>query len=167
MPLLVAEPAHALQVLPGGRDDAGLAEHGLQHDGHRLVGDGGAQRFEVVEGDVGEAGRHGVEGLLVVPVARGGDGGQGAPVEGVPGGDDLEGAVAMQLAPLAGELDGALVGLGAAVGEEDPVEDGVVDQQPGQLELGDGVVEVRGVDQGGHLLLDGLDQRRAGSGRGR
>jgi hypothetical protein len=52
-----------------------------------------------------------------------------ASVEAVIQGDDLIGAVAMDLPPLAGELDGALVRLRTAVGEERLIKSA----QPGDL----------------------------------
>ena len=58
---------------------------------------------------------------------------QRAPVEGVQRGDHLVGAVQMELAVAACQLHRALVGLGAAVAEEDPVEAAILYQQLGEL----------------------------------
>ena len=58
------------------------------------------------------------------------------------------------------QLDGRLVGLGAAVAEEHPVGEGMVAEQLGQPGLGLDVIEVGDVDQGPHLL-----RHRLGHGR--
>ena len=65
-------------------------------------------------------------------------------------------------APLAGVLDGALVGLRAAVGEEDLVEAAVLDEKLGELELRDGVELVGGLDECPRLLRYGLGQDGVG-----
>ena len=76
-------------------------------------------------------------------------------MERVFGTDDLVGAVLVQLAPLARDLDGRLVGLRAAIGEEDALHARGFQQQLGQLELGQGVVEVGGVQEGVRLVRNG------------
>ena len=53
-------------------------------------------------------------------------------MEGAAHGDDLVGAAATALAPLAGQLDGALVGLGAAVAEEHVAQPAGLGDQRGQ-----------------------------------
>ena len=118
------------------------------------------QRLDVVEGDVAEAGRQRREGLAVARRAAGRDRREGAAVEAIDGGDDLRGAVLLLAAPLVRQLDRRLVRLGAGVGEVDAVEDGVVDQELGKLELGHRVHGVRDVDQRPRLLLDRLDDDR-------
>ena len=82
----------------------------------------GPQRVDVVVVDEDEARDGRAERLAVARRAGGGDGGEGAAVERVVGGDDLEAAVFVLLAPLARELDRGLVRLCAGVREEDPVE---------------------------------------------
>ena len=93
-------------------------------------------------------------------LAGGGHGVHRAPVEGVERGDDLEGAVLVQLAVAAGQLERALHGLGAAVAEEHPVHARVVDEHGGDVQLGQGVELVRRLDQGRRLLGDGVDHHR-------
>ena len=90
----------------------------------------------------------------------GGHGGLGAAVEGVESGDYLVGAVALRLAVASGQLHGALDSLGAAVAEEHQVEAAVLDESLGQLQLGNGVELVGGLDQGASLLGDGLGDGR-------
>ena len=63
---------------------------------------------------------------------------------------------------LARGLDGALVGLGAGVGEEDFLHAGFFAQQLRQLRVGRGVVEVGGVLHGAQLLGHGADPRGVG-----
>ena len=94
---------------------AALALHRLEQDGgHRRV-DGRLQGVEVVPGHVAEALGQRLERLVLGRLAGGVQRGQGAAVERAVGADHDVAAVA---APLAGQLDGALVGLGARVGEE-------------------------------------------------
>ena len=85
---LVAQAAHALEVLGGGRVDAALALHRLeQHRGDRRV-DGRLERVEVVPGDVAEALGQGLEGLVLGRLAGGVQRGQRAAVERAVGADD-------------------------------------------------------------------------------
>ncbi|BAT01372.1 Os07g0461950, partial [Oryza sativa Japonica Group] len=53
--------------------------------------------------------------------------------------------------------DGGLVGLRAGVGEEDAVREGGLHEALGERHLGDGVLDVAGVDEGGGLGGDGGD----------
>jgi hypothetical protein len=77
-------------------------------------------------------------------------------VEAVVEGDDLVGAALVHLAPLAGELDGPLVGLGAGVGKEHPVEHRVGGEDASQLDHR-AIVEGRaGVEQGAGLGHQGV-----------
>ncbi len=152
---LVAQPPHALEELDGGRVDPAFALHRLEEDrGHRRV-DGRLERVEVVPRDVAEPLGQRLERLVLGRLARGVQGGQGAAVEGAVGADDLVLPVA---APLAGELQRGLVGLGAGVGEEDlaaaaqePVERG---RQRAVVLVGE---QVRDVHQ-----LAGLPSERVG-----
>jgi hypothetical protein len=83
-------------------------------------------------------------------------------VERAGDGDDLVGAVTVRAPILAGQLDGAFVGLGAAIGEEDTVGRRALDEPLGQLELRLGVVQAGGVDQLLGLLGHGFDDDRVG-----
>ena len=162
--VLVAPVAQALEVLLRGRVDAALALDRLDHHRAGLVGGRLLDRLKVVERDrVGqEAVRQRAVILLVGRLAGRGQHRQRAAVERVVGRDDLVGAVPLVLAVLARQLHRALVRLDAAVREEDPVEDRVLDQQVGQLELRHGVELVRRVDQLRRLLGQRVhDHRRA------
>ena len=57
-------------------------------------------------------------------------------------GDDLVSAGTVQSAVFAGQLDRALVGFGARIGEKHLIETALLDQSPGELEAR-GVVECR------------------------
>src|SRR5690606_15646886 len=88
------------------------------------------------------------EDAVPARLARRGHGGQRAAMEAVIEGNDLVGAIALELAPLARQLDGALVGLGPAVCEEDAVETGCPRNAFGKVH-GRLVVKRRGrIDQG-------------------
>ena len=114
---LVAERTHRPEVLGGGRVDPALALDRLeQHPDDRGV-DGGLERLDVVPGDVAEALRERLEGLVLLGLAGRVQRRQGAPVEGAVGAHDDVTAVPT---PPTGHLDGRLVRLGAGVGEEDP-----------------------------------------------
>jgi hypothetical protein len=104
---------------------------------------------------VGKAGHEGFEALVILGLAGGGHGGEGAPVEGIAHGDNFVAAVGR--APLAGELEEGLVGLGAGVAEEDLAAEGEVRELAGEPGLDLVVEEVGDVHQGGGLLLDGGD----------
>ena len=120
-----------------------------------------------LEGHLVEAFDLGAEALQVLRLAAGRDGGQGPAVEGALERDDAEAlGVAVRGMVLAGHLDGRLVGLGAGIGEEHHVREGVLDQALGQpLALRD-PEEVRGVPELGGLLGQGLDQMRMGVAEG-
>ena len=79
-------------------------------------------------------------------VARRGQGGQSSAVERSLEREDVVGALAADLAPLAGHLDRPLIGLGSAVAEEDSARKGALRQHGGQLDLGLREIEVAGVD---------------------
>src|SRR5262245_26597146 len=83
-------------------------------------------------------------------------------MEAVVHGDDVEGAPVVAGAPLAGELDRAFVGLGAAVAEEHLPEARGVGEQARQTRHLGVVVRRAAVDQPRGLEGDGLhDHRRA------
>ncbi len=82
-------------------------------------------------------------------------------MEAVIHGDDLEGAGALPGAPLARQLDRTLVGLGAAVAEEDLVEARVLDEAAGQAGHLRVVVGGAAVDQ-----PPGLERHRLRDDRG-
>src|ERR1700682_272076 len=156
--LVVAPLSDRRQVLLGGRNDAGLTLHRLQeHCDSALVG-GLLEGGDVVVFDVAKPRGHGKERLLVFGLTRGRDGGQGTAVKGLVGGDDVKGPVAVLLAPLAGYLEGAFVGLGAAVGVEDPSLEPEFVEALGQLDLGAAVIEVADVDRFPGLARHRLDQ---------
>ena len=152
----VAPFAQPLEIVGVGDVDAALALHRLHHHGDGVVGGGVHHGLDVVEIDVGKALGDGLKELVVVGLAGGGDGVHGAPVEGVEGGDDLVGAVLVQLAVAAGDFERAFHGLGAAVAEKHPVHTGVFNQQRGDVQLGQRVELVGGLDEGSGLLRDGV-----------
>ena len=131
--LFVAPLAYPLQVIVGGDVDAAFALNGFQHDGGGAFRGGGHDGFHVVVVHMYVAGGKGLEGFLVVGLAGGCDGGEGTPVEGVEGGDNLVGAVAVLLAVFAGKLEGAFDGLCAAIAKEDSIKAAVVDEGLGQI----------------------------------
>ncbi|MNI48567.1 hypothetical protein D3C73_1031350 [compost metagenome] len=140
--VLVGQLAQALHELLGSGEDAAFTLHRFQHDGDGLVVDQLLHRFQVVQFGLGEAFHLRGEHLVPARLARCGHRGQRAAVEAVVHGDDLVGAVLLDLAPLARQLDGAFVGFAAAVGEEDAVKAGRAGQALGQLDRGN-VVERR------------------------
>ena len=141
-----------------------LALHRLeQHGGHGRV-DGRLERVEVVPGHVPEALGQRLERLVLGGLAGGVQRGERAAVERAVGADD---DVAAPAAPLAGQLDGALVGLGARVAEEDLAAPA---QQPvegaGHVGPDVGAEQVRHVQEGAGLLGQGVGHRRVGVAEG-
>ena len=116
---LVAERAHRLQVTGGRGLHATLTLDRLeQHGTHALV-HRRRERIDVRELDLTEPGRQRLEGFLLLGLTGGRKGGQGPTVKRVVGGKNVESfATTVGLAVTARQLDRALVGLGAGVGEE-------------------------------------------------
>ena len=140
-------------------EHAGLALDRLQHDRDRPRRDGRLDRGKVVQRHLHEAGHLGFIEMLPLRLARCGHRGKRAAVEAVIHGDDLIGAVAMFRAPLARQLDGALVGLGAAVGKEHLMQPAMPRQQ---IRQPDHLIVVEGgaaVDQSLRLARQRLDDR--------
>ncbi len=157
---LVAQGADAGEVLGGGRVHAALALDRLQQDGRDRRVDGRLQGVEVVPGHVAEPLGQRLKGLVLGRLAGGVEGGEGPAVERPVGADDLVAAVA---APFAGQLDGALVGLGPAVAEKDPAPAAEQPVEGGRhLATGQGAVQVGDVQQGPGLLVQGVGHRRVG-----
>ena len=145
MPASSHHGAELRQVVVVRHVDAALALDRLDEHGARCFGPVAAFTcLDVVERHADEALRQRRERRAVRLVRGRRDRGQRAAVERALHDDDLVGAVALLLAPLAGELDQPLDGLRAAVAEERLVHAAARAQQLGQLELRDRVVVVRG-----------------------
>ena len=153
------------------RANAAFALDGLDEDGADFVGELGAQIGDVVEADELDAGNDGRKGLAVLGLVGGGDGAEGAAVEALLEGEelgaDLLAFAAQQAGVGARQLERALPGFGAGVGEEDAVEAGALGEAQRELGLALVVVEVRGVDERAALRGDGLFDRRDGRSRAR
>ncbi len=163
-PALVAEAAQALEVVEVGRVDAGLALDRLEEDAAGGLVECLSGGREVVVGYVAEAGHERREAGLDPRIAGGGQGRQGAAVEGAFGTDDgrpLTLAPALS-GPAAGGLDQGLVSLGSAVAEHHAVEPRELDEQLGGVGLGADVEIVARMQQRAGLLADGLGQHRVG-----
>ena len=107
----------------------------------------GLQCRDLAVGDVLEALREGAERLVLLWLARGGEGRQGAPVERSQGGDD---DVAARAPDAAGQLEGAFVRLGAGIREEHlTVGRGAVPHEAVQVR-GEALIELV-VEQVGHV----------------
>ena len=164
---LVAHLPHGPQVVVAGRHHAALALHRLQQ--HRADGriERGHESVDVVEGHMTEALRHGLEGLVLVGLARGRQRGQRAAVERPVGAHHR---VATPTLVLASKLEGGLDRLRAGVLEQDPTGLGVAagtgpDQPVERLHhLGGRLVgeQVGRVYQRRRLGRDGLRHRRMG-----
>uniref|UniRef100_A0A1I7ZDB5 Transcriptional regulator n=1 Tax=Steinernema glaseri TaxID=37863 RepID=A0A1I7ZDB5_9BILA len=109
-----AQALDTLEVLLGGRDHPGLALDRLEHDRHGTRVHCCMQRGQIVERHLAETRQAGL-----AAVARRRVGGrqrpQAAPVAALARSDDVVGAIAMQLAPLARQLDRTFAGFGTTV----------------------------------------------------
>ena len=140
----IAELPDRLNILRVQRHNAALALHQLQHHRAGMAVHQLGQRLQVARRGVEEALVEGAEVVVEHLLTGGGQGGDGAAVEAVHQRDDGIAALAVVVeAVLAGRLDGALVGLGAGVAEEDLAHAGALAQLFGQLAARGGVVEVR------------------------
>ena len=161
-----AQLAEAAQIVRRRDHHSGLAQDRLhQHGRHACRIARGVHGIEVAVGDVVEPGRHGQECRLLFVLSGGRQRGQGATVEGAVGGHHC---VAVRSGPPAGQLDGALVGLGPRVGEED-LPAGTLHSPADQPVEGDGHVgadhiaeQVGDMAEGAGLGGHGLGHHRMG-----
>jgi hypothetical protein len=79
--VLVAERLHGAEEFRCGRVDAAFTLDGFEHDGDGALGDGGAERFDVVECGVDEAGHDRAEATVDFFLGGGAHGAEGATVE--------------------------------------------------------------------------------------
>ncbi len=123
--------------------------------GGRLVVDRRGCRGEVVVGHVDEAGHHGLEAGMILGLGGGGERGEGAAVKAPFHRHDFEppGLAAVG----AGQLDGGLVGLGAAVAEEALRPEGSLGELLRQSALGLHVPGVGHVNEPADLFANGRD----------
>src|SRR5216683_2799863 len=142
--VLLADGCGLCEEAVGRDEDAGLSLDGLDEEGAGVGCDGLAEGLGVAEGDDLEAGQEGAEAFAVLVVGGEADDGDGAAVEvvgadddlGLVGGDSLDG-----VAPLAGDLEGGLDGLGAGVHGERHLEAGEAVQllvEEGELVVAEG-----------------------------
>ena len=157
---LPAPLPHPAQVVGRRHHHAVLALHRLQQHGGGALAGGAADGLHVAEGHPHEAGGKRLEGGAVALYPAGGHRGQGAPVEGAVGHDDLVGAVAVVAAPAPGQLDGRLHRLRPRVAEEGAVHPRRPAEEFGQLHLGHRVEQVGDVHQGAALFGEGLHHHR-------
>ena len=141
--VLVADLTQPAQEFVGRRTDAALALHRLDQDRGRRVGDGSTHRIEIAELNLIEARRLRAEALDIFLLTAGGDGRDGAAVEGAFEGDDME-LFRMPLGKLIAprRLDGAFQRFRTRVGEEDLVGERRFRQPLRQLLLARHLIEV-------------------------
>jgi hypothetical protein len=97
-----------------------------------LTAYGPLNRPQIVKGNVLEAWEEWLESLLIFGLSRRSQGGDRSPVKPPLHRDDLDPlAVPLLLGVLPGQLNGRLVGLGAAITKEDPIGKGVLTQELG------------------------------------
>ena len=160
--------AHLAQVALGRDDDAALPLHRLEQHGDRGVVDRVAQRVGIAVGDRAEprcVGAVLVARDLVVGEA---DDGRGAAVEVALHDHDAGGALGDALdavAPLAGDLEGGLDGLGAGVHRQDHVLAGEAGQRLGERAELVVVEGAAGQGQPAELLLGAGDAGAGGRAR--
>ena len=158
---LVADRTHLFEKIRVRTAHTALSLDRLKQDRRRGRADLGANSAGIVEGHEIKAVQQRIESVLDLFLAGGGQGGHGPAVEGLFHADD---PVALPLAPvlemLARQLDGRLVGFGAAVAEKDPVGEAMGDQPLGQLQLRHGIEEVGYVPEGLGLLGQGRGDLR-------
>ena len=170
---IVGQLPRRLEELGVARDDATLSLEGFHHDGGKAalpalrIGGGvdllhlGLEGLNVVVRDVLKTGDHLPtvrEAGVVLGLAGGRQGRQGTAMEGLDGRNDDGTVDAAIVGMLPCQLDGTLVGLGAAVAEEDLVGAGVVGEPGGELGLLGVEVEVGYVMELLHLGGNGGGQ---------
>lgn len=170
---IIGQLSCRLEELWVARDDATLTLEGFHHDGGKTtlpslrIGGGvdllhlGLESLNVVVRNVLESWNHLTavrESCVVLGLAGGRQSRQGTAVKGLDGRNDDGTVDAAVVGVLPSELDGTLVGLGAAVAEEDLVGAGVVGEPGGELGLLGVEVEVGYVVELFHLGGNGGGQ---------
>ncbi|MCY1410795.1 hypothetical protein D9M71_261710 [compost metagenome] len=141
-----AERFHTLEVFLRGRDNTRLALDRLEHDRHGARIHLGVQRRQVIERHLAEARQARLAAVARQRVGRR-QRAQAAAMAGLAGGDDVVGAVAVQLAPFARQLDRAFAGLGTAVEQVGLVASGTLAQAVDQPQQATAVEARARVDQ--------------------
>ena len=113
----VAKRPDRLEVALAGRPYPTLALDRLEHHGRHFGCDRLVECSDILPGDVAEPFGQRLKGLVLGGLAGGVKRGQGAPVERPVG---THHDVTPVTPPFPGQLNGALVGFGAAIGEENP-----------------------------------------------
>ena len=117
--MVVAQLTECAEVAGRRRVHAALALDGLDHDSDDGLVDRRGEGVEIAPGHVKEPGGERLERLVLLRLPGRGEGRERPAMEAAVGGNDLPAPV-LSPTPLAGDLDGAFVGLGTAVGEEHP-----------------------------------------------
>jgi hypothetical protein len=147
----------------GQRPRAALALHRLDDHGGRGLVDGGLQGVQVAERQLAVARQARTETVQIAGVARGVDGGVGAAVERAVEADDVDPfSLAVDHVIATRGLQRALDRLGARIGEEHHVGEGVGAQLVGQLFLLGDPVDVGDVPELLALGLQRVDQHGVG-----
>ena len=146
------------------RTNAAFALDGFDENGADFIGEFGAQIGDVVEADELNAGNDGAEWLAILGLVGRGHGAEGAAVEALLEGKKLRADVRAFAAQQAGigarQLERALPGFGAGVGEEDAVEAGALGEAQRQFRLALVIEEVRRVDERAALARNRVLDRR-------
>src|SRR5579859_3442784 len=137
-----------------------FALNDLKHHCTRFRSSRGFKRVEIVVRNGNETRRHRLECLVILWLSGCSEGRESATVKRILGGDDLIGAIPVESPVFAGQLQRALVCLGAAIREKYAIGARVFNENFGELELRSRVVEVRRVNQGLSLASDRLDHGR-------
>ena len=162
------QPVPLFTQLGHGRDKgpvqgqhAALPLNELEHHGAHVVAGHRLHAVQVVGIGIAETLGEGEEIVVELVLTGGGEGGQGAAMEGVVQGEDGATALAVfVIGVLPGQLDHGLVALGPGVGEHHVGHARPGAQLLGHLGIGLGVVQVGDVGQlgglGGHRVHPGL-----------
>ena len=154
-PQLTTQAFDALEVMFCRREDTAAALYRLQHDGDGLRIDRCMQGRQIVKRHLAETWQLRFESVFAGHSRRR-HRPQAPPMTAIVYGDDVVSATAMQLAPLACQLDGRFTGFGTAVEQIGLVAAGVVAQTVDEVQLRTVVQAQAGVDHGVHLFGNGV-----------
>ncbi len=154
--MTVSDVAQGGEIVRVGNDDSRFTLNGFNQDGRRVFTHRLFDRLGIVERDIFEPGGQGGESPLHLVLGGGGEGGQGAAMKPVVGGDDfITVALLAFMHGFAGKLDGRLIGFGTAVAEKHLFGEAGFGQCLGHLFLQGNAVKIAGMDQLSHLFADG------------